>query len=213
MIDKVPKPLRAVFDSHARYALAFSGGSDSSYLLAALIACDMDVRAYTVRTVFQEDFELEDARLVAQTLGARWQTIDVDMLSADDVCANPPDRCYLCKKRIFTAIEQRMLADGCSVLIDGTNASDDPARRPGFRALAEFGVVSPLRQAGMTKDDVRAAARTLGVPTADKPSFSCYATAVPAGERITARSLAAAAAQSKEERSRWMSVRTELFKR
>ena len=86
-----------------------------------------------------------------------------------------------------------MARDGLSVLADGTNASDDPARRPGFRALAELQVVSPLRRAGMTKDDVRRASRSLGLFTADKPSFSCLAVHVEAGQPLTQEALAQAA--------------------
>ena len=77
-----------------------------------------------------------------------------------------------------------MERDGRKILLDGTNASDDPARRPGFRALAELGVVSPLRNVGFSKDCVRAASKLMGLSTADKPSFSCFATKVPEGSRI-----------------------------
>lgn len=173
------------FDTNTRYGLAFSGGCDSSYLLAAMIAAGADVKAYMVKSAFQADFEVEDARRVVAETGAEFELIEADVLSQDEVCANPWDRCYLCKRFIFGTVLDHMKADDRNVLVDGTNASDDPARRPGFRALEELGVVSPLRNAGLTKDDVRARSREIGLSTADKPNFSCFATKVPTGQRIT----------------------------
>lgn len=167
-----------------RYGLAFSGGCDSSFLLAALVHAGIDVKAYMVMTAFQAPFELDDAQRVVEEIGAEFELIRADILSHDEVCANPPDRCYWCKRFIFGTILDAMERDGRKILLDGTNASDDPSRRPGFRALAELGVVSPLRDAGFSKDCVRAASRLMGLSTANKPNFSCFATRVPAGNRI-----------------------------
>ena len=195
------EPLEAFFARVPRFAVAFSGGTDSAYLLAAALVAGCEVRAYLVNTAFQPAFELEDARAVAACLGVPLAVVEADVLAQDDICANPPDRCRLCKRFIFGAIAEAAQRDGFTVLVDGTNASDDPARRPGFRALAEASVVSPLRRAGMTKTDVRAASRTLALSQgrdsdaflADKPRFACLAVHVPAGERITRESLADAA--------------------
>lgn len=194
------EPLDAFFARAPRLALAFSGGTDSSYLLMAAVEAGCEVGAYCVKTAFQADFELEDARLVLDEVRTRhpeadvgFRVLELDILSQDDICANPPDRCYLCKRFILGAVRAATERDGYGVLVDGTNASDDPARRPGFRALAELGVVSPLRRAGMAKEDVRAASRAIGAPTADKPSFSCLATAVAQGDPLTEASLARAA--------------------
>ena len=184
-----------------RYGLAFSGGCDSSFLLAALVRAGIDVKAYLVRTAFQAPFELEDARRVARETGADFEVVEADILACAAVRSNPPDRCYHCKRFIFSAILDAMARDGRTVLLDGTNASDDPARRPGFRALDELRVVSPLRQAGFMKDAVRAASRAMGLSTADKPSFSCYAVRVPAGVELTAAALEAAARRVERERS------------
>lgn len=194
-------------DPTVRYGLAFSGGTDSALLLAELLAAGCDVVAYTVRSAFQAPFEADDAAVVAERLGARHEVLDVDVLSHADVAANPPDRCYLCKRVIFSTILARMREDGRTVLCDGTNASDDPARRPGMRALVELGVRSPLREAGLTKDDVRALSRELGLPTAEKPSFSCYATRVPTGESLTPASLARAAATPNDVVDGWVARR------
>ena len=189
------EPLAAFLARTPRFAVAFSGGCDSSYLLAAALRAGCAVKAYAVRTAFQPAFEIADARRLAADLGADFELIDADVLARGEVCANGPDRCYRCKRFIFSTIRERMAADGYEVLADGTNASDDPARRPGFRALAELGVASPLRRAGMTKDDVRSASRALGLFTADKPSFSCLAVHAPAGERLTQKALDDAAAR------------------
>ena len=195
------EPLEAFFARMPRFAVAFSGGTDSAYLLAAALVAGCEVRAYLVNTAFQPAFELEDARAVAACLGVPLAVVEADVLAQDDICANPPDRCRLCKRFIFGAIAEAAQRDGFTVLVDGTNASDDPARRPGFRALAEASVVSPLRRAGMTKTGVRAASRALALSQgrdsdaflADKPRFACLAVHVPAGERITCESLADAA--------------------
>ena len=191
--DVGAEALEDFFARTPRLAVAFSGGCDSSYLLAAALRAGCDAKAYIVRTAFQPASEMEDALRLAAELGAPHELIDADVLARGEVCANGPDRCYRCKTFIFSTIRARMARDGLSVLADGTNASDDPARRPGFRALAELQVVSPLRRAGMTKDDVRRASRSLGRFTADKPSFSCLAVHVEAGQPLTQEALAQAA--------------------
>ena len=180
-------------DSDERYGLAFSGGCDSSFLLAAMRRAGLDVKAYMVMTAFQAPFELDDARRVVEETGAEFELMRADILAQPEVCANPSDRCYLCKRFIFGQVLAAMERDGRRVLLDGTNASDDPANRPGFRALAELGVRSPLREAGFTKNDVRAASRAIGLSTADKPYFSCFATKVTQGRPLTRESLDAVA--------------------
>ncbi|NGM17567.1 ExsB family transcriptional regulator [Eggerthellaceae bacterium zg-893] len=185
------EPLDAFFARTPRFALAFSGGTDSAFLLAAALAAGCDVKAYGVRTAFQPAFEIDDSRRLADELGADFQLIDADVFARRDVCENGLDRCYRCKTFIFSTILAAMDRDGFSVLADGTNATDDPSRRPGFQALRELGVVSPLRRAGMSKDDVRAASRELCLFTADKPSFSCLAVHAPAGALLTPEALEA----------------------
>lgn len=182
--DYVPYALKTFFQDHPRVALAFSGGCDSSYVLACAIACKVDVKVFLVRTQFQYTFELDDAKWVANDLGVSFEVVDVDILSDEDVASNPPDRCYFCKRRIFGSILDRAQSLGITTLIDGTNATDDPSRRPGFRALEEYGVLSPLRIAGLSKDEIRSLSRQAGLITADKPNYSCLATRIPEGERI-----------------------------
>ncbi len=182
--------LRGFFAANPRVALAFSGGVDSSYLLWAAAHYGADVTAYYVRTPFQPVFELEDARQVAELAGARMKVLDFDVLTDAQVAANPFDRCYYCKQNIFSRIGQAARADGYSLLMDGTNASDDASDRPGMRALRELGVRSPLRECGLTKAEIRRRSRAAGLPTWGKPAYACLATRVAAGEAITAEKLA-----------------------
>ena len=181
--------LTAFFQTHAKLALAFSGGVDSSYLLYAAHKCGADLRAYYVRSAFQPRFELEDAKRLAAQLGAAMTVIDVDILRCAAVTSNPPNRCYHCKRIIFQAIMKRAEEDGYHTLIDGTNASDDAGDRPGMRALRELSVRSPLRECGLSKEEIRRRSRQAGLFTWDKPAYACLATRIPAGEAITGEKL------------------------
>ena len=181
--------LHTFFMAHPAAALAFSGGADSSYLLYAAKKCGADVKAYYVKTAFQPAFELRDARELAASAGASMTVIDLDVLGDGIIAQNPPDRCYFCKKAIAGAIAGRAAQDGYSVIIDGTNASDDAGDRAGTRAIREMGVLSPLRECGLTKDAIRALSKEAGLKTWDKPAYSCLATRIPAGRAITAELL------------------------
>ena len=183
--------LEEFFAEHPKAALAFSGGVDSAYLFYAALHHGADVTAYYVRSAFQPAFALEDAQTMTAALGGRLRVLDVDVLSDPVIAANPADRCYHCKKRVFTAISEAARADGYSLLLDGTNASDDASDRPGMRAKAELGVRSPLRECGLTKADIRRASREAGLFTWDKPAYSCLATRVATGETLTAETLSA----------------------
>ncbi len=181
--------LQHFFTRHSKVALAFSGGVDSAYLLYAAKACGAQVQAYFVKTPFQPDFEYEDALRLARELERDMKVLELDVLRDPVIAANPPDRCYHCKKAIFTAISHRAEQDGYPVVIDGTNASDDASDRPGMAALAELGVLSPLRLCGMTKDRIRKLSKDAGLFTHDKPAYACLATRIPAGTPITREAL------------------------
>ena len=181
--------LNSFFSENPRLALAFSGGVDSAYLLYAATAAGADVTAYYVHSAFQPEFELRDAQRLASELGAKMRVLELDVLCDETITANPADRCYHCKKRIFTAIVQTAQEDGYDLLIDGTNASDDAADRPGIRALRELEVRSPLRECGITKAQVRQLSREANLFTWDKPAYACLATRIPTGETITAEKL------------------------
>ena len=177
--------LKDFFTEHPRVALGFSGGVDSSYLLYAAGRWAEQVRAYYVKTAFQPAFEYADACRLADGLGADMTTIELDVLADETVRSNPADRCYHCKRRIFGTIAERAAADGFSVLIDGTNASDDADDRPGMRALKELEVLSPLRLCGITKAEVRRLSKEAGLFTWSKPAYACLATRIPTDIGIT----------------------------
>ena len=164
--------LEEFFRQNPQAALAFSGGVDSAYLLWAGAHAGARLRPYFIKTPFQPRFELEDAWRLCAQLDAGLTVVEYDILSDPQVASNPADRCYHCKKRLF------------SLLLDGTNASDDGGDRPGMRALAELEVRSPLRECGLTKDRIRELSRQAGLFTWDKPSYACLATRIPAGRRI-----------------------------
>ena len=181
--------LERFFAENPCAAVAFSGGADSAYLLYAAVKAGANVKAYYVKTAFQPQFELEDAKKLAGELGTPMQVLPLDILCDQTVMANPPDRCYHCKKRIFSAIRAAAAQDGFSVLLDGTNASDDAGDRPGIRALEELSVRSPLREAGLTKAEIRRLSKEAGLFTHDKPAYACLATRISTGETITAEKL------------------------
>ena len=147
--------LEQFFAENREVAIAFSGGVDSAYLLYAAKRYAARVKAYYVSTAFQPEFELEDARRLADELGADMLVLHVDVLSNSAVTANPSDRCYHCKNTLFRQILRAAENDGFPVLLDGTNASDDAGDRPGMRALRELSVRSPLRECGLTKAEIR----------------------------------------------------------
>ena len=157
--------LQEFFRQHPKSALGFSGGVDSSYLLYAGISAGAEVRPYFIKTAFQPAFELEDAKRLCAQLGAELSIIELDAL------ANP-------------------LEDGYTVLLDGTNASDEAGDRPGMQALSELHVISPLRLCGLTKPQIRELSREAGLFTWDKPAYACLATRIPTGQRITNELLA-----------------------
>ena len=177
--------LEEFFHQNPRAALAFSGGVDSAYLLYAAGKYGAQVNAYYVHTAFQPVFELRDAQRLARELGAELKVLELDILEDETLVSNPANRCYFCKKRIFSAIQQAALEDGFRLILDGTNASDSEADRPGIKALQELSVRSPLREAGLTKQEIREASRRAGLFTWNKPSYACLATRIPAGTRIT----------------------------
>lgn len=188
-MNRKEQSLFALLRAKSPLAVAFSGGTDSAYLLYAAKAAGAAVTAYYVRTAFQPAFEGEDAGCLCAQLDVPLREVEVDILSAPNVTENGSRRCYYCKKRLFGALWAAARDDGYAVLCDGTNASDDAGDRPGMQALAELNVLSPLRQCGITKDEVRALSRRAGLFTWDKPAYACLATRIPTGTAITGQIL------------------------
>lgn len=160
-------------------AVAYSGGVDSTFLLAAAQEACPRVLAITACTDALPRRELAEAAAFAQTRGVPHTVLELDAFAVPQFAQNAPDRCYHCKKALFTQMLAAARAAGIATLCEGSNADDVLDYRPGLAAVAELGVPSPLKAAGLTKADIRALSRQLGLPTAEKPSYACLATRVP----------------------------------
>lgn len=177
------------FRQHNKVALAFSGGCDSTLLLHAALAAGIDCRAYLVTSQFLAQHERDDALDIAAALGAQLSVLDCDILASPDVRHNTPDRCYHCKNILFRQLATAASNDGYACVIDGSNASDSPAERPGMRALGEMGILSPLRDCGLEKASIRALSHEAGLATWNKPANACLATRIATGTEITEQDL------------------------
>lgn len=171
--------------------IAFSGGVDSTFLLkVCLDVLGKDkVLAVTARSSTYPARELEEAKALALKLGARHEIIESEELAVPGFSENPPERCYYCKKELFGKLVRMARERGFNFVVDGSNADDTGDFRPGMKAKDELGVVSPLKEAGLTKAEIRNFSREMGLPTWDKPSFACLASRFPYGEKITAEKL------------------------
>ena len=184
------KRLRASLREIGSAAVAFSSGVDSTFLLrAAHEELGDKAVAVTMRSQLIPRHELDEAAAFCRQEGIRHEIIDFDALSAPAVIANPPDRCYHCKKEVFGLISAFARAAGLAAVLEGSNLDDDGDYRPGRCAIKELGIRSPLHEAGLSKAEIRALSREMGLPTWDKPSFACLASRFPYGERITAEGL------------------------
>lgn len=178
-LQKKYTKLREILSAHEALAVAYSGGVDSTLLLAVAQAVCPRVLAVTACTDALPRRELAEAVAFAQMRGVAHTVLELDAFAVPQFAQNAPDRCYHCKKALFTHMLAAARAQGFSVLCEGSNADDVRDYRPGLAAVAELGVPGPLKAAGLTKEEIRALSQALGLPTAQKPAYACLATRVP----------------------------------
>ncbi|MCR4999988.1 MAG: ATP-dependent sacrificial sulfur transferase LarE, partial [Lachnospiraceae bacterium] len=172
-------------------AIAYSSGVDSTFLLkvAHNVLGDNCVAITAISPSFPKK-EREEATAFCKEQGIRQILVDPNELALEDYAKNPKNRCYYCKHRLFSQVIAEAKGLGITAVAEGSNVDDLGDYRPGLKAIEELGVLSPLREVGYTKAEIRKDSEALGLPTASKPSFACLASRIPYGERITAEKLA-----------------------
>lgn len=188
--------LESILAQYDKVALAFSGGADSSLLLrkALDVLGTGNVLVLTARSCLLKKSEVERAVTWLSRHDysdqVRHEFVEVQPLSWEEFVLNPPDRCYLCKLRVYRLFLEICSQHGITTLIDGTNYDDLHSDRPGLRALQELEIGTPLADAGLTKEEVRRMSRDVGLDTWDHPSASCLATRLPSGLEISLERIA-----------------------
>lgn len=190
-LEQKLQQLKSVIKGLTSVLVAFSGGVDSTFLLkVCLDTLGSDkVLAVTAKSATYPERELQDAVRLAGMLGARHKIIESEELDIPGFSDNPPERCYYCKKELFGKLLDIARHEGLNFVVDGSNFDDTADFRPGMRAVRELGVRSPLKESGITKEDIRAISKRMGLPTWDKPSFACLSSRFPYGEKITKEKL------------------------
>jgi len=188
--DKKYHDLQDILRNMGSVLVAFSGGVDSAFLLkTAKDVLHDGVLAVTATSEIQLSHELEEARTLATDIGAEHTVVQTQEMEDETFVSNPCDRCYHCKKMIFGALRRIAEEREIPFILDGSNADDTSDYRPGMKALEELGIRSPLKEAGLTKAEIRELSKTTGLPTWNKPAFACLASRIPYGDRITTEKL------------------------
>ena len=173
-----------------KVAIAYSGGADSNFLLkVAKDTLGDNVIAITISAMMHSSREIEEAVAYAKEYGVNHILCNIENLDLPDFIENGPLRCYHCKKFVFSKIKEIASEHNIKYILDGTNLSDLDDYRPGLKALEELNIVSPLKNAKLTKEEIRILSKELNVSTYKKPSFSCLATRIPLGDNITKEKL------------------------
>lgn len=188
--EEKEKKLAVLLEKCMPLAVAFSGGVDSTYLLHEAVKAGKEkVTALIMKTPSVPERELDEAVAFCKSRGISFFVLPADPFSAAGFRENGRDRCYICKHFLFSALLEKAKEEGISFVADGTNADDRKEFRPGLRALKELDIRSPLAEAGLTKKEIRELSEKEGLPTWNKPSFSCLATRFPYGEELTVEKL------------------------
>lgn len=188
--EEKEKKLAVLLGKCMPLAVAFSGGVDSTYLLHEAVKAGKEkVTALIMKTPSVPERELDEAVTFCKSRGISFFVLPADPFSAAGFRENGRDRCYICKHFLFSALLEKAKEEGIPFVADGTNADDRKEFRPGLRALKELDIRSPLAEAGLTKKEIRELSKKEGLPTWNKPSFSCLATRFPYGEELTVEKL------------------------
>ena len=183
--------LEAILRANAPLLIAYSGGVDSTCLLAfARRTLGDQMRGVIADSPSLPRQALADALALAAEIGAPVEVIQTGEMDNPDYASNPLNRCYFCKADLFKHMDALAQERGFTAIAYGENADDPPQLRPGSQAAREFAVLAPLRQAGLTKAEVRALSRSLGLPTADAPAQPCLSSRIPYGTPVTREALA-----------------------
>ena len=178
--------LKTLLHGYSSAAIAFSGGVDSTFLLktAADVLGDRAV-AVTAAPPFVPRRELSEAAAFCRDYQIRQIVLPAEAFSLEEARKNPPDRCYRCKRELFSRMLEKAFEEGFQTVAEGSNADDLLDYRPGMRALRELGIQSPLLEVGLGKAEIRELSREMGLPTWNKPSFACLASRFSVGEEIS----------------------------
>lgn len=188
--EEKEKKLAALLEKCMPLAVAFSGGVDSTYLLHEAVKAGKEkVTALIMKTPSVPKRELDEAVTFCKSREISFFVLPADPFSVEGFRENGRDRCYICKHFLFSALLEKAKEEGIPFVADGTNADDRKEFRPGLRALKELDIRSPLAEAGLTKKEIRELSEKEGLPTWNKPSFSCLVTRFPYGEELTVEKL------------------------
>ena len=182
--------LKNIIKSYGSLAVAFSGGVDSTFLLkTAHEVLGDNALAVTAQSCFFPEREQNEAKIFCEKENIKHIFCKIDVLNIEPIAKNPANRCYLCKNEILNAIKQAVKPYNIKYIAEGTNSDDDVNERQGFQAVREHGIKSPLKEAELTKAEIRGLSKELGLPTWDKPAFACLASRIPYGEELTEKKL------------------------